>query len=236
MSSTQAISQYQTFNKIPLHRDSVDRFGYLKSRTKPVFLIDIDNTLYKENNGMDTEIREKIFDFCSIFSSHDEAKTLMTEYYFKYGHTLRGYLCETSDPLCNVETWKQVYDKVDIEKYLVCDPEMYEKLKQFTQNNILYAFTNGDCDIGMRMLKSLGLIDLFEGIIYCDYKNGGNFICKPDKEAYELTEEIFGKKNLFIFEDRMINLEEPMKLGWECYFVDVERDLKSVLHDLSGLK
>lgn len=221
--------KHHTFHKIPLHRDSATTFSHLSSRNKPILLLDIDNTLYKENNGMDTEIRQKIHQFCSLFSTTEDAHRLMTEYYFKYGHTLRGYL--TEKPSCTVEKWKEVYDKVDIEKYLTHDPEMYKKLREVGKNNILYAFTNGDYDIGMRMLNSLGLSELFEGIIYCDYQNGGDFICKPDEEAYELVEDIFGPKNLYIFEDRKINLIVPIKRGWKSYFVTVENDLKMILDD-----
>lgn len=224
------------FHQIPLHKDSIKAFKHLSQRTKPVFLLDIDNTLYKENNGMDTEIREKIQEFGALFNTLEDAKRLMTEYYFKYGHTLRGYLTENKDPSCCVKTWKNVYDKIQIEKYLAFDPEMYEKLLQFKKNNMLYAFTNGDRDIGMRMLDSLGLTALFEGMIYCDYQDGGSFLCKPDDEVFEIVEEIFGRENLLIFEDRMLNLHVPLKRDWKCYFVTVENDLKKILDELTYLK
>lgn len=48
----------------------------------------------------------------------------------------------------------------------------------------MWLFTNAYINHGKRVVKLLGVDDLFEGITYCDY-GARKFTCKPNTEMFE---------------------------------------------------
>lgn len=48
----------------------------------------------------------------------------------------------------------------------------------------LWLFTNAYITHGQRVVKLLGIDDLFDGITYCDYGQE-SLVCKPKIEMYE---------------------------------------------------
>lgn len=85
------------------------------------------------------------------------------------------------DPL---EYNSKVDDALPLEDVLKPDSELRKLLEDIDRTNVrLWLFTNAYITHGKRVVKLLGIDDLFEGITYCDY-SARRFVCKPNKEIY----------------------------------------------------
>ncbi|KAJ3198912.1 hypothetical protein HDU67_003226, partial [Dinochytrium kinnereticum] len=79
------------------------------------------------------------------------------------------------------------YDKIvdgglPLETLLHPDPSLRQILLDLSGARI-WACTNAGLAHATRVLKILGVDDLFEGITFCDYAEPG-FVCKPEREFY----------------------------------------------------
>ncbi|KAI9867464.1 MAG: hypothetical protein M1813_009022 [Trichoglossum hirsutum] len=77
-----------------------------------------------------------------------------------------------------------VDDALPLEDIIRPDPRLRRLLQDFDKSKArLWLFTNAYANHGKRVVRLLGVDDLFDGITYCDY---GTFplVCKPHDAMY----------------------------------------------------
>lgn len=111
---------------------------------------------------------------------------LHRKYYKEYGLAIEGLTrFHKIDPLNFNE---EVDDALPLDEILKPDPELRSLLEDFDTSKVkLWLFTNAYATHGKRVVKLLGVDDLFEGITYCDY-GVGKLVCKPQPEMYKKAE------------------------------------------------
>lgn len=86
------------------------------------------------------------------------------------------------DPL---EYNRVVDDALPLETVLHPDTELRKLIQDIDRSKIkLWLFTNAYINHGKRVVRLLGIDDLFDGITYCNYGRE-TLICKPKLEMYE---------------------------------------------------
>lgn len=177
----------------------------LQTDERIVVWFDIDNTLYSASSMISQAMGNRIHNyFVDIGLSHEEAAVLHHRYYSQYGLALRGLKrhhavdaldfdrkCDGSLPLEDMISYnpavRKVFEDIDCSKARI------------------WALTNAYKPHAERVLRILKLMDLIEGIVYCDYTID-DFSCKPEAEFYQLAMKQAG-------------ITDPSK----CYFIDDNR-------------
>ena len=115
--------------------------------------------------------------------TRDDAYKLHQEYYKTYGLAIEGLVRHHKiDPL---EYNRQVDDAIPLETILSPDPTLRKLLLDIDTSKVkLWLFTNAYVTHGKRVVKLLGVDDLFEGMTFCDY-GSEKLICKPYVVMYE---------------------------------------------------
>lgn len=130
----------------------------------------------------------------------EKANQLHEQYYKDYGLAISGLVQHHKvDPLkfnCEVD------DALPLDTVIAPDPKLRQLLEDLDKTKVKpWLFTNGHITHGQRVVKLLGVEDMFEGITFCDYGKLP-FICKPHTEMYEKAESEAGASSVE-----------------ECYFV-----------------
>ena len=125
---------------------------------------------------------------------------LHQKYYKEYGLAIEGLVRHHKvDPL---EYNQKVDDALPLDDIITPDPVLRQLLEDVDRTKVkLWLFTNAHITHGKRVVRLLGVDDLFEGMTYCDYSQK-RMICKPHKEMYEKAE-----------------LEAGISSVEDCYFV-----------------
>ena len=111
-----------------------------------------------------------------------DAEKLHTEYYTNYGLAIEGLVRHHKIDV--LEYNRQVDDAVPLESILRPDPQLRQLLEDIDKTKVkLWLFTNAYVTHGKRVVRTLGIEDLFEGITYSDYARPP-LICKPDPRSY----------------------------------------------------
>jgi pyrimidine and pyridine-specific 5'-nucleotidase len=163
--------------------------------------------------------------------SYDDAFKLHQEYYKTYGLAIEGLVRHHKiDPL---EYNRQVDDALPLEQILFPDPELRKLLMEMDKSKVkLWLFTNAYVTHGRRVVKLLGIEDLFEGLTFCDYGQE-EMICKPSPKMFakamaeagvkEMKDCYFVGKGcleatvgwrLTVADDSALNCRQAEKLGW----------------------
>lgn len=80
---------------------------------------------------------------------------------------------------------RKVDDALPLEDVIKPDPELRKLIQDIDTSKVrLWLFTNAYITHGKRVVKLLGVDDLFEGITYCDY-GSEKFYCKPHTEMFD---------------------------------------------------
>jgi pyrimidine and pyridine-specific 5'-nucleotidase len=126
-----------------------------------------------------------------FFSTHlsmkrEDAVMLHQKYYKEYGLAIEGLTRHHKiDPL---EFNRKVDDALPLDTILKPDPKLRAFLQDFDTSKVkLWLFTNAYITHGSRVVKLLGVDDLFEGITYCDYA-AERLVCKPHPEMFKKAE------------------------------------------------
>jgi pyrimidine and pyridine-specific 5'-nucleotidase len=132
--------------------------------------------------------------------SREDAYRLHQDYYKTYGLAIEGLVRHHKiDPL---EYNRQVDDALPLESIIFPDPNLRKLLQDIDKSRVkLWLFTNAYITHGRRVVRLLGVDDLFEGITFCDYAQN-TMICKPHPEMFNKAM-------------REANVEQAT----ECYFV-----------------
>ena len=132
--------------------------------------------------------------------SPEDANQLHQRYYKDYGLAISGLVKHHKvDPL---EYNQKVDDALPLDDIITPDPQLRKLLEDIDKTKVKpWLFTNAHITHGMRVVKLLGVGDMFEGITYCDYSRLP-LVCKPHTEMYEKAEQEAGAPS-----------------SRECYFV-----------------
>jgi pyrimidine and pyridine-specific 5'-nucleotidase len=114
--------------------------------------------------------------------SRDDAYRLHQDYYKTYGLAIEGLVRHHKiDPL---EYNRQVDDALPLESIIFPDPQLRKLLEDMDKTKVkLWLFTNAYINHGRRVVRLLGVEDMFEGITFCDYAETP-MICKPHPEMF----------------------------------------------------
>ncbi|KAF7846469.1 hypothetical protein BT93_L4296 [Corymbia citriodora subsp. variegata] len=187
---------------------------------RPVFFFDIDNCKVHDLMG---DLIDKYFqNHLSI--SKEEANELHTRYYKDYGLAIEGLVRHHKvDPL---EYNSQVDDALPLERIMSHNPQLRQFLEDIDKSKVkLWLFTNAYVTHGKRVVKLLGVDDMFEGITYCDY-GASTFLCKPSPDMFRKAMKeagISSTKDCYFVDDSTINAIGATKFGWTAvHFVEPE--------------
>lgn len=118
--------------------------------------------------------------------SADDASMLHQKYYKDYGLAVSGLaLHHKIDPL---EFNREVDDALPLDGIITPNPQLRQLLSDFDRSKVkMWLFTNAYITHARRVIRLLGVEDMFEGITYCDY---GQIPLhpKPHVEMYEKAE------------------------------------------------
>ena len=177
-------------------------------KEKKVWLFDLDNTIYSPNTKIFDQIdqRMKLFISKKLSISENDAFILQKKFYHKYGTTLYGLMKNYElDP---DEFLNFVHD-IDLSK-LKKNSILFKKINNLPGSKIIY--TNGEKNYAEKVLKSLGISNLFKSI--WDIKKS-KFIPKPEMSPLKnlLSTNKIDNSSCVYFEDIEKNLRPAHKLG-----------------------
>lgn len=86
----------------------------------------------------------------------------------------------------------EVDDALPLDRILKPDPKLRKLLESLDTSKVKpWLLTNAYVNHGKRVIKLLGVEDLFEGITFCDYGQLP-LVCKPSQEMYAKAEKEAG--------------------------------------------
>ncbi|TGZ82991.1 pyrimidine 5-nucleotidase [Ascodesmis nigricans] len=185
---------------------------------RPVFFFDIDNCLYPRSKKVHDMMKDLIRKY---FTKHleltaDDARQLHEHYYRQYGLAIEGLVRHHKiDPM---EYNRLVDDALPLENVLHPDEDLRNLILSIDRSKVkLWLFTNAYVTHGQRVVRLLGVEDLFDGMTFCDYAEGDELVCKPKKLAYERAMEQAGvsdKSKCFFIDDSWGNCRAAEEFGW----------------------
>jgi len=117
-------------------------------------------------------------------------------------------------------------------------------LESFDKTKVkMWLFTNAHITHGKRVVKLLGIEDLFEGITYCDYAQSP-LVPKPLPEMFDKAEREAGvkdSKTCYFVDDSYLNCRAAYARGWVNTVHLVEPQVpdpeeKACKHQISNLR
>ncbi|RBR25396.1 uncharacterized protein FIESC28_01833 [Fusarium coffeatum] len=184
---------------------------------KPVFFFDIDNCLYSRNYKVLELMSARIDDY---FKTHlglspEEAEHLHKDYYQQYGQAIEGLVRDFQIDALDYNA--KVDDALPLDDLIKPNPQLRKFLEEVDTSKVrLWLLTNAYVNHGRRVVKLLGVEDLFEGLTYCDYTKIP-FVCKPQKAMYEKAMEEAGVSdvsNCYFVDDSHKNVVGAQQAGW----------------------
>ncbi|KAF2817280.1 pyrimidine 5-nucleotidase [Mytilinidion resinicola] len=194
---------------------------------KPVFFFDIDNCLYPKSTNIAHMMGVLIDQYFQthLSLSQEDANTLHFKYYREYGLAIEGLV--RHHKVDALEYNKKVDDALPLEQVIKPNPKLRKMLQDIDRNKVkLWLFTNAYVTHGKRVVKLLGIEDMFDGITYCDY-GAERFLCKPhpDMFAKAMEEaEVKSPKECFFVDDSHLNVKAAGELGWTAIHLLDEAD------------
>ncbi|RDA91667.1 hypothetical protein CP533_0069 [Ophiocordyceps camponoti-saundersi (nom. inval.)] len=213
------------------------------SASRPVLFFDIDNCLYPRSERLDDE-RCHLLTMATGTKVHDlmvelidqyfvkhldlpsaEATRLHQEYYTNYGLAIEGLVRHHQiDPL---EYNAKVDDALPLEAVIKPNPELRRLLEDIDKTKVkTWLFTNAYVNHAKRVVRILGIEDLFDGLTYCDYAKQP-IICKPRREMYDRAMREAGveaAEDCYFIDDSYLNCSKAQEFGWTTVHL-VEDDL-----------
>ncbi len=116
-----------------------------------------------------------------------DAEQLRLNYSRNHGLLIEGLVRDLQvDPL---DYYRKVDDAVPLDSLIRPNPQLRRLLEDIDKSKVkLWMFTNAYVNHAKRVVKLLGVADLFEGITYCDYGEAADneiLACKPRRESFE---------------------------------------------------
>lgn len=188
--------------------------------------------------------------------SQEEANDLHLKYYREYGLAIEGLV--RHHKVDALEYNAKVDDALPLEDIIKPNPELRKLLEDVDKSKVrMWLFTNAYVTHGKRVVKLLGIDDLFEGITFCDY-GSEKFYCKPHAEMYDKAMEQAGVKSnencyfvgmyntsAFLIkyssfsDDSYINTKAAQERGWHTAHLldpeDPEPSMRAAKHQIRSL-
>jgi pyrimidine and pyridine-specific 5'-nucleotidase len=112
----------------------------------------------------------------------DDAERLHKDYYQQYGQAIEGLV--RHHQIDALEYNAKVDDAVPLDDLIKPNPKLRKLLEDIDTSKVrLWLLTNAYVNHGRRVVRLLGVDDLFEGLTYCDYSQVP-FVCKPQKGMF----------------------------------------------------
>lgn len=178
------------------------------------WIFDLDNTLYPGTSSLFPQIDVRMKQFIAEFLGipQDEAFRIQKQFYRDYGTTLRGLML-----VHGLEPDRYLDYVHDIDhSVLTIDPALEALLAALPGRRLI--FTNGSERHAERVLDTLGISHLFEGIF--DIK-AADYLPKPEVETYQRMIKRHGvnpQASIF-FEDSHLNLLPAAAIGMTTVLV-----------------
>ena len=116
----------------------------------------------------------------------DDATSLHQKYYKEYGLAIEGLT--RFHKIDALQFNREVDDALPLDSILRPDPHLRQLLEDIDSSKVkLWLLTNAYITHAQRVVRLLGVDDLFEGITFCDY-GASKLICKPHPEMFEKAE------------------------------------------------
>jgi putative hydrolase of the HAD superfamily len=184
------------------------------SDTRPDFrhvrswIFDLDNTLYRADNGIFGQIEARMTDYvmAALALPREEAYARQKELYRRYGTTLNGLMQEHgTEP----EDYLGYVHDIDLSQ-LMADESLVAAIAALPGRR--YVFTNGCRDHAARILERVGMTGLFDTV--WDIRTMG-FAPKPAAAAYDsvVRESSISPGQAAMFDDIARNLVPARALG-----------------------
>ncbi|KAK6346814.1 hypothetical protein TWF696_006922 [Orbilia brochopaga] len=190
-----------------------------------VFFFDIDNCLYSRNLQIHDKMQVLIDDYFQhhLSLSRADATHLHARYYQDYGLALDGLI--RHHRIDALEYNREVDDALPLEDIIKPDPALRTLLESVDRSRVkLWLFTNAYVTHGKRVVKLLGVADLFEGITYCDYAAEEGLVCKPKVEAFEKAMReaaAMDRAKCYFVDDSAKNCKGATEFGWKtAHFIE----------------
>lgn len=178
---------------------------------------DLDDTLYPPTARLWEAIRQRMSFYMvnRLRIPAEQVEALRQHYLENYGTTLRGL---QQDYPVDTEDYLHYVHNLPLAEFIQPDPDLREMLLSLPQRR--WIFTNADAAHARRVLQTLELENVFEGIIdvrAIDFSN------KPDPQAYLRALQIAGEQipaACIIFDDAPRNLAPARQLGFTTILVN----------------
>lgn len=172
--------------------------------------IDLDDTLYPSTSGIWEAIGDRMEHYMieKLAIPAGSAKVERERLFHTHGTTMRGLVAEYQ--IDDVDFLEYVHD-IPIDQYLSEDILLRKTLMQYPQRKVI--FTNADTGHAGRVLKTLGIGDLFSQII--DIRDIKPW-CKPQREAFSIAMKLAGiddPSSCVMIDDALRNLVTAHELG-----------------------
>jgi putative hydrolase of the HAD superfamily len=197
-------------------------FGHIET-----WVFDLDNTLYPESCRLFDQMHVRMSDFIIQEFGVDEAEAnrRRRDFYMKYGTTLRGLMVEHD------MAPTPFLDYVHEIDYTAVKPSaaLHDALVKLPGRKLV--FTNGTTGHATRVMKRLGIENLFDGIF--DIVDS-DYVPKPARGPYDkfVAHYDFDSSRAAMFEDIDLNLEAPHDMGMTTVLIteDKKHDAPYVHH------
>jgi putative hydrolase of the HAD superfamily len=181
----------------------VPDFGHVRS-----WIFDLDNTLYRADNGVFAQIEARMTDYVERLLNlpRDAARAVQKDLYRQYGTTLNGLMREHD---CDAEEYLAYVHDIDLGD-LAADPGLKAALARLPGRR--FVFTNGCANHAARILDRIGLADSFDAV--WDIRTM-QFMPKPMAEAYAcvMAAATIEGSEAAMFDDIARNLVPARALG-----------------------
>ena len=193
---------------------------------RPVFFFDIDNCLYPRSTRVQDLMQELIDDYFvrHLELSPDDARHLHGQYYKDYGLAISGLVkYHKIDPLAYN---REVDDALPLDNIIKPDARLRQLLADMDKTKVkLWLFTNAHITHAKRVVKLLGVDDMFEGLTYCNYEQLP-LIAKPHAKMFDKAEFEAGatsSENCYFVDDSLLNCGHASARGWKVVH-KIEKD------------
>jgi pyrimidine and pyridine-specific 5'-nucleotidase len=185
--------------------------------TRAVFFFDIDNCLYPKSRLVHDHMARLINQY---FTTHldvsaEEATFLHQKYYKDYGLAIEGL--SRFHKIHPLDFNREVDDALPLDELLTPDPKTRALLERFDKTKVkMWLFTNAHVTHGKRVVRLLGIDDLFEGMTYCDYAQTP-LVPKPLPEMFAKAErqaDVTPDRAVYFVDDSHLNCKAAYLRGW----------------------